>query len=160
MPRGNHLTEREKGNIQALHQQGKSLREIAACIKRSVCAVQNFLKNPFATGPNKRQGRKRKLSQRTERQVVNSISNTRKSCNNIINELNLCVSKTTIWRTLKRNEHIVRAKMTPAPRLEDRHITARLEFARNNMNRNWDTVSHTLLFSFHCFDHNVPYIFA
>lgn len=141
MPRGNHLTEREKGSIQALHQQGKSLREIAADINRSVCSVQNVLKNPCSTGPRRRPGRNRKLSQRSERQIVNSISNTRKSCNDIVKELNLTVSKTTVWRTLKRNQHIVRAKMRPAPRLQDRHITARLDFARHNMNRNWDTVS-------------------
>uniref|UniRef100_A0A8R1IBT2 Transposable element Tc3 transposase-like DNA-binding HTH domain-containing protein n=1 Tax=Caenorhabditis japonica TaxID=281687 RepID=A0A8R1IBT2_CAEJA len=44
-----------------------------------------------------------------------------KSCNDINQELNLGVSKWTVWRALKEDPNITRAVMRPAPRLTNVH---------------------------------------
>lgn len=146
MPRGTLLTEREKGQIEAFSQEGLSQREIARRLKRSPKVIQNFLKNPNNYASKKDHGRHKKLSKRQERHVVRTASNSTASCNRIKHELDLDVSKTTIWRTLKRSGHIVRAKMNVAPRLKAEHKIARLEFARTNMKQEWKLVSTSATF--------------
>jgi hypothetical protein len=55
------------------------------------------------------------------------------------------VSSRTIRRVISRNPNLVRQKMKPAPKLTEEHKRRRLEFARNNMDRNWDSVSFHVL---------------
>lgn len=141
MARGKKLNNIEKGKILAFKDSGMGYREIARKLNRSLSVIQNFLKNLDNYGIKKSSGRKKKLSARTERKIVKEASNSSKTCTRIKHDLNLNVSKTTIWRTLHRSPYIVHSKLQVAPCLLDHHITDRLKFARQNMYRNWSKVT-------------------
>lgn len=140
MPRGTKLTEREIGRIEAYKEEGKGLRAMARALGRSAGLIKNYLDNPEGYGKKKRKGRKRKLSKRVERQIGRAASNSTKSVNQIKSELDLDVSKVTIWRALKRNPHIERQKLNKAPRLLERHKVERRNFGQANMSRDWKKV--------------------
>ena len=142
MPRGKHLSEYEKGQIMAMHRDGKSNREIARTLKRSDHVVLNYLSNPGAYGSIKRCGRRQKLSERDKRRVINAASNSCASCSKSQRECNLGVSRTTVWGAIHDSPCIHREKMKSAPYLRDHHKVARLEFARKNMSTNWNAVSY------------------
>jgi transposase len=142
MPRGTKLSEFEKGQIMALHEEGRANKAIARRINRSAKVVRNFISDPTAYGTKKHTGRKRILSPRNERCIRSAASNSFKSCTDIQRENNLNISKTTVWRTLKRTSFITRAKMQPSPKLGAHHKAARLSFARENMKRDWTKVSY------------------
>ena len=144
MPRGKRLTEREIGKIEALEKEGKSQRGIARQLERSLACIQHFLKNRENYGKVKRAGRKKKLTTRAERRILNAASNSSKSCNAIKRELNLDVSKTTIWRTIKKSSHIIRSKMQMKPRLKPEHKEKRLLFGEKHMNFDWNKVFYTI----------------
>jgi transposase len=155
MPRGKSLTEREIGQIEAFHSEGLGIREIARKINRSHNLVMNWLEKQENYGKkNKKRGRKKKLSKRDERQIIRKVSNTTKSCAKIKQELGLDVHRQTVWRTINKNPNISRQKMNKAPRLEPVYIRGRLEFARNNMGRQWNLVGSCCAcfqcVSFHC----------
>uniref|UniRef100_A0A914QSI0 Tc3 transposase DNA binding domain-containing protein n=1 Tax=Panagrolaimus davidi TaxID=227884 RepID=A0A914QSI0_9BILA len=61
MPKAKSLSDYEKGQINAFHQQGLSDRKIGRRIKRSHQLVAAFLKNPNGYGTKKRSGRQPKL---------------------------------------------------------------------------------------------------
>lgn len=140
MPSAARLSEKEKGQIEALRRLGQSFRSIAREIGRSDHVVRSFLANPTGYGSKNLGGRPKLLSRRDERRIVNAASNSTKSCSDIKRECNLDVSLSTIWRTLNKNPNIVRSKMQVAPRLKDVHKLARLEFARSNMSTDWKMV--------------------
>ncbi|CAD7078657.1 unnamed protein product [Hermetia illucens] len=140
MPRGVKLTDYEKGQISALFKEGISKREIASRIGRSDRVVRNYLNNVDNYGTKKRKGRPRVLSDRDRRSTSKATSNSTNSLRGIRNECKLSVSIPTIWREINRNPNLVREKMRKAPRLQQHHKDARLEFARNNMSRHWDQV--------------------
>ena len=140
MSKGTKLSEYEKGQIIALQRVGKSKREIARVIQRSDRVVRNYLSNHSSYGLTKRSGRKKKLSPRCERKIVQAVSNSLKSVSGIRRDLQLDVSQIKILRNLHRGEQIVRAKMQPAPRLTAHHKEVRLLFAPDNMSRDWTKV--------------------
>lgn len=140
MGKRKRLNQQEQGQILAFKKVGWGIRKIAGEIGRSRCAVANFLKNPAKYGQNKNAGRKKKLSERDTRRIVNKSSNSTLSCSQIRTELKLEASVSTVWRALKLSPNIVRAKMNSAPRLLPRHKEARLEFARRNMPQDWKKV--------------------
>lgn len=141
MPRGTYLSEIEKGKILALQDQGVSQRKIALMINRSRKVVSNYLNDTVGYGQNKKGGPKKKVSPRTERRIIASASNSLKSCKKIASECNVNVSRWTIRRILNKSVHIVRRKLRKVPRILPRHKAARLEFARENLNRQWNNVS-------------------
>jgi IS30 family transposase len=141
MPKGKVLTEREKGQIEAFHQEKVGIREIARRIGRSHQVVMNFLANPKGYGKTKRKPRKSKLSDRDRREIVRMASNTSKSLAQIKQNLKLDVSRETIRQVLVKSPYIKRAKKMRAPNLTPSHIEKRLVFAKTNMNRQWDLVS-------------------
>lgn len=142
MPRGCSLTDIEKGQILAYKDENLSLREISRKIGRSLCVVQNFWNDQDNYGKTKRSGRKRKLSERDINHITRLASHSSYSLNSIRQKSGVNVSKSTIHRVVSSNENIVYSKMKQVPRLLPRHIMARLEFARENMNTNWEQVSH------------------
>jgi len=82
----------------------------------------------------------RKLSERDRRRIVNEASNSTLSCAKIKANLDLHVSRTTVWRALKESSTIQRSKMRAGPLLLERHISARLEFGRLNISTDWTMV--------------------
>ena len=96
MPKRTELIDTEKNKI--VDQKNDFHREIAAKIKRSKTVVTNFLADPIKNGTAKRSGRKPKVTPRVKRLILNKSSNTRISANQLIGDLTLDLSKTTINR--------------------------------------------------------------
>uniref|UniRef100_A0A8R1ICI9 Tc1-like transposase DDE domain-containing protein n=1 Tax=Caenorhabditis japonica TaxID=281687 RepID=A0A8R1ICI9_CAEJA len=140
MPRGNHLCGTEQVQIKTFNTAGWSIRAIALHLKRSKKCISNFLNNPEHYNQYPKSGAPPKLSIRDKRNIVRHASNSMKSCNDIKRELNLKVSKQTIWRAINKDPNLVRNVMKPAPRLTDLHKVRRLEFARSNMATNWNEI--------------------
>lgn len=142
MPKGKELSGHEKGQIDALHSEGRSLNYIAKFVRRSKCVVRNYLRDPDSYGTKQKSGRPPKVTARDKRAILKAASNSTKSCNQIKAENNLDLGRETIRMVIKKSPHIVRAKMKPAPRMKEVHKTQRLAWARANMARDWKTVNH------------------
>lgn len=140
MGRGKALSELEKGKIVAFFDQQLGMREISRKLGRSLCVVQNFLKDRENYGTKKSSGRPKVLSVRETRQVGRLASNSVRSANMIKKELRLSASKSTILRAIKEQPHIIRAKLKKAPLLNANHKVKRLEFAKKHMSTNWHQV--------------------
>lgn len=142
MPRNKRLSELEIGKIEALKEEGKSIRYIARKIDRTHGVVLNYLKNPASYGKNmKKTGRKPKLTAKDKRRIGRTASNSTKSCDRIKRELGLNVDRTTVWRALNKNPNLKCQKMMKAPRLKPFHIEQRLQFAKTNMGKDWNLAS-------------------
>ncbi|KHJ88486.1 transposase [Oesophagostomum dentatum] len=126
--------------VDTLHAAGISNNNIAKNLGRSRRCVDNFIRNPASYGRKKGGGRPRKLSSLEERHVRRMASNSSLSINDIRSVLDLDASKSTVLRAIHRSGTLVRQKMKPAPRLTPLHRKARLEFARDNMNTNWNKI--------------------
>ncbi|KAK2578335.1 hypothetical protein KPH14_001331 [Odynerus spinipes] len=158
MGRGKSLSEKEKDAILAYTKEDLSIREISRRLGRSHKVILNFINNPDTYGRNKKGGPKKKLTPRTERTIIKAASNTQKSCNQIVKECNLDVSRWTVYRVLKNNPYITRQKLKSAPKLLTRHKIARLEYVRENMNRDWNRVTF-IVFNFNSkYDESTFYV--
>ncbi|KHJ84698.1 putative transposase [Oesophagostomum dentatum] len=140
MPRGTRLSLEEQPSASALSDAGFSVKKIAVRLGRSRCVIAAYLRDPDQYNIRNAQGRPRKLSDRQQREIWRKMSNSTNSLSGIRAELSLSVSRTTIWRTIKRNGNIERSVMRRVPRLTDAHRHGRLEFARTNMGTNWAKV--------------------
>jgi len=138
MGKGKRLSEYEKGQIDALRAKGDGYQKIGKALNRSKSAIYDYVNSK--TGQTKSTGRPKKLSRLQELQIVGKASNSFKSLSQIKRELNLNVSKWTIWRTLKKSKFIVRRKLKKVPRLTDDHKVRRLNFAKENMATDWNKV--------------------
>lgn len=142
MSRGTRLSFEEQAQVRALHQAGHSIRQIAAQIRRSKCAVINYLKDPAKYGKRAVPGRPSVLSELDVRHIQRLLSNSTSSISRVKTDLSLNVSLMTVWRAATRSGNIVRERMKKAPRLTDRHRAERLQFARRNMATDWNKVDH------------------
>lgn len=140
MPKGSVLSEKEKGMIEAFNREGVSYREIGRRLGRSDKVVRNYLKDPEKYATTKRKPKKSKLTSRDRRSIVKLASNSTISLSKIKSTLNLPVCKETVRKVLHTSPDIIRAKMSKAPNLTPMHKEKRLEFAKLNMARQWDTV--------------------
>ncbi|VDN32472.1 unnamed protein product [Cylicostephanus goldi] len=131
MPRGTFLSMEERGAI---------VKKIAEQLRRSRSPVAGYLRNPATYGLNKKGGQHRTLTNREERRIWHKASNSTLSLRQIRADLELNVSRTTIWRAIRRSGYIRRAVMRKAPRLTPLHKLRRLQFARENMRRDWEKV--------------------
>ncbi|XP_065642767.1 uncharacterized protein LOC136074383 [Hydra vulgaris] len=118
MPKGKVLTDIEKGQILAYHQEKVPNREIARRLKRSDHVICNFLKNPTDYVTIKRKPKKSKVSDCEKRRIVRLASNSSKCLKTIKSDLGLNVCKETIRKVLKDIPHIVRSKINKAPNLK------------------------------------------
>ena len=140
MPKGKVLTDIEKGKILAYHREKVPNREIARRLKRSDHIISNFLKNPTDYATIKRKPKKFKVSGCKKCRIVQLTSNSSKSLKTIKSDLGLNVCKETIRKVLKDSPHIVQSKMNKAHNLEPVHKQKWMEFARENMARDWQQV--------------------
>lgn len=140
MPKGKYLSQEEKYTILAYRKKNMSIKQISKDIGRSRCVVRNFLQDPENYGKNYPKTIKQKLTTRDKRKIVNTASNSTKSLRQIKAELDLNVSRETIRQVLVKNPNICRQKMMRVPCLKPEHKVARLEFAKANMNRDWNSV--------------------
>lgn len=144
MPLGKELSAKEKIQIEAFREAGKSYGYISKKLKRSRSTVSDFVLLRLGKIPKKRKGRPRKICARDERHISRSLSNETKSLNDVKAECSLNVHKSTICRAVKRISHIVRQKMKTAPKLDAAHRRDRIDFARQNMALIWNLVSSLL----------------
>ena len=100
--RGTLLTDFEMGKITGLHEDGKSVTEIADALGRSYNCIGNFLKRkrPYTHGG----GHQEKLNERTKRQIVRALSmRDPPSLRKLITQLKLEVSKETVRKFFQKN---------------------------------------------------------
>jgi DDE superfamily endonuclease len=142
MPRGTHLTEREKGAILALSRTGKSARQIAEALGRSPKAINNFMKNRTSENAPKRTGRPRKLTDRDLRHAFRLACTGGLSAKKIASALNVSCHRSTIVNALNANVNAHYIKRKSAPCLTPVHVAARLKFADDKVRSkfNWDAV--------------------
>lgn len=141
MGRGKPLSPYEQGQIVVLHEQRLSMRGIAKKLGRSLCVVQNFLKNKENYRKLKSTGRPNVLTARETRLVSRKASNSMKSAVTIKEELNLLSSKSTNLRVINGQPNLIRAKLKKIPCLTKQHKIKRKEFAKDNMATNWNQVN-------------------
>lgn len=142
MPRGKQLTESEKNFILAFHKVKLSHRAIAKKINRSKTLVTNFLKDPLKYGSVKRTGRKKKVDERTKRLILRSASNQSVSCDHIARDLDLKVSRWSVYRVIQRSKILKRKKKKRSPALTKAHKDQRLKWAKDHMtwNKEWQKI--------------------
>lgn len=129
---GKHVSDFERGQIKILSERGESTRKIAKAIGRSKCLVRSCLKRGVDTLPGRGPGRQRKLTERDERHIINLASNSTIFAEQIIDELQLNVSSSTVLRVLKRCPHIQREKMAAKPAITTSTINKRLQWGINH----------------------------
>jgi transposase len=140
MPSGTKLTEREQGQIDALHRNGMSNRAIACQLGRSHKVINSYVKNSASYGTVRRSGRPKKLTSRDERAVWKAFSNSTMSIRKYVANAPVQVGRETIRKTIHKKKELVHSKMVIAPRLKACHKTARLQFCRDNMSTDWNKV--------------------
>ncbi|KAK9685314.1 Tc3 transposase [Popillia japonica] len=110
MARGKILNEYEKGQINALNNEGFSNRGIARKINRSEHVVRNFLKNKENYGKKKRSGRPHALSSRDKRRILRVASNSSLTAREIGSAAGVNTNVRNIQRLLKKSPVIKRRK--------------------------------------------------
>jgi IS30 family transposase len=133
MAKGKALSEYQRGQIDAMHEQGLSNREIGKALGCAHTTIGRYLHDKLNYGVNKRCGRPPKVSERERRRIIKSASNTTKSGRQVKEELQLDVSSRTIRRVLNRSGVIQRTLMKRVPALTAAHRASRLAFAKDNM---------------------------
>ena len=108
--------------------------------------VGNFAKNQNQYGKNKIGEPKSKLSERDRHRIVKAASNSMKNLSQISANCGVKVANSTISRMLNESGIITRQSLMTVPRLLTGHKTARMEFAKKNLQRNWSQVGKY----FHC----------
>lgn len=142
MGKRKRLSEYEKGQIKAFKEMKLTSRDIAARIGRSKSVVNNFLKKQQEYGLYKGTGAKFKLTRRESRRICRKASNSSFSATDIIKELGLKVSKSTVLRVIKKSKYLKRSRANKKPLLKLIHLYKRRAFARKNMDRDWNKVSY------------------
>ena len=112
--RGTLLTDFEMGKITGLHEDGKSVTEIADALGRSYNCIGNFLKRkrPYPHGG----GHQEKLNERTKRQIVRPLSvRDPPSLRKLITQLKLEVSRNSKNIPPKRWFQIRKLRQSSSP---------------------------------------------
>jgi len=133
MGRGSTLTVAEKSKIDVLNDLKYSNRQIAKRLKRSANVVNSYLADPAKYGTKKRTGRKKKLNSREIRAVLRHASNKATSCSRIVVELELPVSRQTVFRVLQGTKQLIYQKRQHSPAFTAQHTRIRLEFGKLHM---------------------------
>ena len=120
------------GKITGLHEDGKSVTEIADALGRSYNCIGNFLKRkrPYTHGG----GHQEKLNERTKRQIVRALSvRDPPSLRKLITQLKLEVSKETLRKFLQK-DGFKYVNCVKAPAFTNSHKSKRLEWAKRKIN--------------------------
>ena len=141
MSTGRVISDKDLGKIEIMHKQGQSLREIAKEIGHSASGIKYVVDN-IGVERKPHRGRKRKLSERDERDICRQASNKVTSCPKIKAEGRYQVSTRTINRTIGRSDHLVFQKMLTKPRISGPNKTKRLEFSHDHQTwrEEWENV--------------------
>ena len=133
MPRGTRLTDHEKGEILAHASHGMSQREIAEEVGRSRDAVSRFLAKSLFHLQKEWKSRNQKLSRVAVRRIIREASQTKKSAEEIKNNLYLEVSTRRIQQILQTTPHLQYKQSISTPYLLARQKNARLAWTRTHL---------------------------
>ena len=145
MPRGKAITVEERAKIDVLVQQKWSTKAIAKYLGRSRNMVQNCIARGTDKYPGCSSGRRRKLSPASERLLHRQARNKQTTIKNMVANLQLGVSKTTVWRSLHRDPHITYKKMRKRPKIYKVNIQERDDFAKAHVQ--WNAAWRNVVFS-------------
>ncbi len=145
MGRGKTITEFERGQVKAFKAAGLSIRQIAGKIHRSINCVSQCVQRGPDAAPKVSSGRKKKLSERDERNIVRHASNKVISARQITSELQLDVHPRTVSRTLASFPHLDYRKMKREPKITPAHAAGRRAFAHDH--HTWTNQWHRVIFS-------------
>lgn len=129
MGRRSHCSDYERNLIKKLRNEGKTYREISGTLGCSENMVTNALKYK---NHKETRGRKRKTSSQTDRRIVNIVkADPFQSTTDILGELDLNISKSTIRRRLcESNLHGRSPRKVPL--LSAKNIRDRKKFAKDH----------------------------
>lgn len=145
MPRGTSLTDIEKGQILAYHEENYSYRAIGRKIGRSDFVVRAFLKSPDTYGAKKTRGCVKKLQPRDIRRLNREASKGKLCARELRNQLELPVSIRRVRQVLRSNPNLVYKKRKGQPKLTKTHKKNRVTFARERLT--WDQEWGQIIFS-------------
>ncbi|RCN24441.1 hypothetical protein ANCCAN_29862, partial [Ancylostoma caninum] len=115
--RRNLLSSVEQAQIEVLHDEGFSNRTIAAQLGRSHRFVNRYLRNPSTYHKQPNSGRPKLLTPNDSRMIKRLESNSTLSLAQMWAQLDLNISRMTMWRSVRGNRNIIREVMLKAPRL-------------------------------------------
>uniref|UniRef100_A0A336MYQ3 CSON007742 protein n=1 Tax=Culicoides sonorensis TaxID=179676 RepID=A0A336MYQ3_CULSO len=130
MGRGSHCSAEKRGIIRELLSEGKTykfIQDLLGCSAKMISNAKNWTEKPET------RGRKQKLEVHDVRKMVRMVKKDPKMTSvKIKQDLNLPVHTSTIRRRLKEANLHGRSPRS-VPLLQKRHITKRLEFAKEHM---------------------------
>ncbi|RCN26914.1 hypothetical protein ANCCAN_27357 [Ancylostoma caninum] len=114
--RRNILSSVEQAQIEVLHDEGFSNRTIAAQLGRSHGLVDRYLRNPSTYYKQPNSVRPKLLTPNDSRMIKKLESDSTLSLAQMWAQLDLNISRMTMWRSVLGNCNIIREVMLKAPR--------------------------------------------
>ncbi|KAG3176581.1 hypothetical protein PC128_g17225 [Phytophthora cactorum] len=136
MARGRVLTEKEKGEISALHKCRLSERAIAKVLERSRPLIHAYLTCPDTYNTTKRPGRPKQLTPTAERRLFQEASKGKSSAPKLKTQLHPDLSARRIRELLQKHPGFKFDKRMASPVLTKHHKANRLKWAREKVT--WD----------------------
>jgi transposase len=143
MSRRKCLNEDEKSAIVCQLNEGKSVKQISADLKRDPRTIKKFVANPFAKTMRKDKGKNKVLSRRDLSRITRQLRKAPTATSGIIfkNAGIENVSKSTRCKVLRGLAKHVKPDIRPP--LKERHKVARREWARKYLKLDFQTVLFT-----------------
>jgi transposase len=139
MPKGQHLSDFERGQILAFNDQKLSQTEIALKIGRNQTTISRFLADPENYGRKHRSGRPRTLTPRAERRVLRAAASENQSAKDIKLNQKIPLTIRRVQQIISSSPHLNYEKRKSRPKLKPEHITTRLQWASDKITwgRKW-----------------------
>lgn len=140
MPRGKLLNNFEMGQAIAYDNEGRTQREIATLLCRSQTVICHFLKNKEGYGKQNFKGKSKINSPRSIR-ALGRTACANKGLTAMQLAVTCCIkgSKSTVCRILKNDLGLKNKKANQIPKLTLCHINSRIEYARENIQINFES---------------------
>ena len=151
MGSGKRLNDIEKGQIKAFKDLNLSISDISRRVNRSRKVIRRYLNDPESYGTKTISVRPQKLSEREKRVVLRKASKGFSSIRDLKNNLNLEVSRWTVFRCLQRSSFPKFVKRQHQPLLMEAHKKIWLNWTKEMMSSdmNWD-------YKYYCHDVRGP----
>ena len=142
MGSGKRLNDIEKRQIKAFKDLNLSISDISRRVNRSRKVIRRYLNDPESYGTKTSTGRPQKLSEHEKRVVLREASKGFSSTRDLKNNLNLEVSRWTVFRCIQRSSFLKFVKRQHQPLLTEAHKKIRLNWAKEMVSSemNWDSV--------------------
>ena len=127
------LTQEEKMTILQMLNEKVKVTDIVAVLSRNKSTIYRFINKIQKQEKKKPIGRPKKLSDRTVRAIVKSISGKIITPRQIKADFGPECSPKTIKRAVKASSNLVPTKIKKKPALNDHHKKARLDFAERHL---------------------------